>query len=113
MELIQVNFTSKIKQAIDGHFFNLKMIATYAKNQCTDKSNFINNIIEVINIYHPKNILKKGYAIPRYKGTLLKDQQIKQNEELEIELQDRTLIVSFLKIKEKWKIFLTNPLQKN
>lgn len=113
MELIQVNFSSSIKQAIDGHNFNLTMIATHAKNQCIEKLKSINNILDVINVYHPKNILNKGYAIPRFKGNLLKDQDIKQNEELEIELQNRTLIVSFLKTKEKWKTYLTKKLQKN
>lgn len=113
MELMLVNFTSKINQAIEGHFFSLKMISTYAKNQCAEKSIFINNILEVINIYHPKNILKKGYAIPRFKGELLKNQQIKPKDEIEIELQERTLIVTLLKTKEKWKTYLTKSPQKN
>ena len=113
MELIQINFQSKIRQSIESNNFSFDKISTYALKLCTDKRTFLNNILEVIRIYHPDNILKKGYAIPRYKGDLLSEQSIKPNEELELELNDRIIIVSYIKTKEKWTTLLTKQLPKN
>lgn len=112
VELIRINFSSKIKQAIEEHSFYFDMIATYARNQCIEKSRLINNILEVINVFHPKNILNKGYAIPLHKGELLGDQDIKPNDEIEIELLNKTLIVLFLKTKGNGKYYLRSCIKR-
>lgn len=113
MELIEVNINRSIKKSIDNHNFILTMILSLTKNKCEEKIRHINNILDVIHIYHPQNILKKGYAIPKYKGTLLNSQKLEKNDELEIELYDRILVVSLIKIKEKWTKYLTNKHPKS
>lgn len=110
MELIRINSTGMIKQYIDNFKLKLDLVLTSSKMLCSDKLNFMNNVSHFVEVYHPKNIMNKGYAIPRFKGKLLSDQELQPGEELEIELKDRILLVSFIKIKERWKILLTNKL---
>ena len=64
------------------------------------RKQYMGNIVEELKAYHPSNILKKGFAIPRYKGILYRNQSLKPKEELEIELLNQTLIVSFIKSKK-------------
>jgi exodeoxyribonuclease VII large subunit len=106
IQLIQLNFQNKIKLAINNNNFIVQCILTLAKNQCTEKLKNLTTMIEAIKLYHPHNIMKKGYAIPRYKGYLYDNQSLKTNEILEIELYQQTLIVSYIKSKENGKYHL-------
>jgi len=99
VQLIHVNFQSKVKQSIDGNNFVLHEITTRTKLQCEEKRKHMSNIMEVVKIYHPSNIMRKGYAIPRYRGKLYSNQPLKPKEELELELLNQTLVVSFIKSK--------------
>ena len=82
---------------------NLQMVITLAKHKCTIARGNVNYYLEAIQIYHPRNIMKRGYAIPLYKGKLYREQSLKFNEELEIELLNQTLVVSFIKSKRNGK----------
>ena len=80
----------------------------------TLKNNFyLENLIKVIGIYHPDNILQKGYGIPRKDGILLTKQELHPNDTIELELSNRVLVLSFIKYKEKWKNSIMNLLRKN
>ena len=81
----------------------IQMIVALVKHKCVLARGNVNYYLEAIQIYHPKNIMKKGYAIPYYKGNLYRNQSLKVKEELEIELFNQTLIVSFIKSKEHGK----------
>lgn len=87
---------------------NVKMLDLYTSKQCTDKLSHIENIKAVIENYHPDNILRLGYAIPLHKGKLLRNQQLIQKDEIEIQLLEKTIVVSYIKTKPKWKTFLMN-----
>lgn len=113
LELLHINSKKELGSAIDAHKVNIDLIVSYAKKICLERQRYITNIIKVIGVYHPQNILQKGYAIPKFKGKLLRDQELKPNEELEIELKDRIIIVSYIKNKEKWITSLMNKLLKN
>lgn len=97
--LIQMGISSKITQAVDNNNFILSMISSISVNQCREKRNNLENILQIIGGYHPKSILTKGYAIPRHKGKLLTDQHLYINDTIELELHNRTLLVSFIKQK--------------
>lgn len=113
MELIQINSEGKIKQALDNFKQIMELIFSYSKQKIDDRLKYVDTVLRVIGIYHPNNILTKGYAIPRLDGQLILDQSIKENAELEIELLKRVLIVSYKKDKHKWKTSLMNRLLKN
>lgn len=113
MELIQINSEGKIKQGLDGFKHTMDMILSYSKQKIDDRLKYVVNVLSVIGIYNPDNILTKGYAIPRLNGQLILDQSIKENSELEIELHKRILVVSYKKDKSKWKTSLMNKLLKN
>jgi exodeoxyribonuclease VII large subunit len=103
MELMQINSEGKIRQALDGFKQTMELIFSYSKQKIDDRLKYVKNVLEVVGIYHPDNILTKGYAIPRMDGQLILDQPIKEQSELEIELHNRVLIVSYKKDKQKWK----------
>jgi exonuclease VII large subunit len=113
MEIMQINSGTRIKQAQDGFKQIMDLILSYSQHRIEDKLKFISNVLEVIDIYHPDNILTKGYAIPKIDGHLIIDQPIKENTELEIELYKRILIVTYQKDKPKWKNSITSKLLKN
>lgn len=113
MELMQINSEGKIKQALDNFKQTMELIFSYATQKIDDRLKYVKNVLEVIGVYHPDNILTKGYAIPRLDGQLILDQSIKENSELEIELHKRVLIVLYKKDKQKWKNKLMNRLLKN
>jgi predicted RNA-binding protein len=113
MELMQINSEGKIKQGLEGFENTMEIIFSYAKQKVDDRLKYVSNIMSVIGIYHPDNILTKGYAIPRIDGDLILDQSIKENSEIEIELHKRILIVAYKKDKSKWKTSLMNKLLKN
>lgn len=113
MELMKINSEGKIKQGLDGFKQTMELIFSYSKQKIDDRLKYVNNVLEIVGIYHPDNILTKGYAIPRLEGQLILDQSIKENSELEIELHKRILIVSYKKDKQKWKTSLTNKQLKN
>ena len=81
----------------------LQMIVALVKHKCDLARGNVNYYLEAIQIYHPNTIMKKGYAIPYYKGSLYRNQSLKVKEELEIELFNQTLVVSFIKSKEHGK----------
>lgn len=110
IELLHINSKKGIEKAIDIHKANFDLIISYAQKICSEKRRYIENITEVVGVYHPQNILKKGYAIPKFKGKLLEDQKLKANDEIEIELKNRIIIASFIKNKEKWITSLMNKL---
>ena len=64
------------------------------------RKQYMSHIVEEVKAYHPIKILNKGFAIPRYKGVLYRNQPLKPKEELEIELYNQTLVVSFIKSKK-------------
>jgi len=69
----------------------------------SNRIQYMGSVIEEVKAYHPSKIMKKGFAIPRYKGILYNGMPLKFNEELEIELLNQTLVVSFIKSKEHGK----------
>lgn len=97
--LIQVSISSKITQAVDINNFLLSMITSIGLNQCREKRSNLENLLQIIDGYHPKSILNKGYAIPRHKGSLLAEQQLHVSDTIELELHNRTLLVSYIKQK--------------
>jgi len=113
MELMQINSDGKVKQALNIFKQNIDLISSYSKQKIDDRLKYVNNVLEVIGMYHPNNILTKGYAIPRLNGQLISDQSIKENTELEIELIKRILVVTYKKDKQKWKTSLMNRLLKS
>ncbi len=113
MELMQINSVTRIKQAQDGFKQIMDLVFLYSQHKIEDRLKYIGNVLAVIDIYHPDNILSKGYAIPRIDGHLITNQSIKENIELEIELYKRILIVTYQKDKQKWKNSIMNRLLKN
>jgi exodeoxyribonuclease VII large subunit len=104
MEIMQVNTEGKIKQALENYRQIVELIGSYSLQKIDERLKYFCNINEVINIYHPSNILRKGYGIPKLDGQLIVDQPISENTELEIELLNRILLVAYKKDKTKWKI---------
>ena len=103
IQVVHLNFQDKIKQATVSNNHALQMIITHAKNKCKFARGTMNYYFEAIQIYKPSNILKKGYAIPLYRGKLYREQPLKFKEELEIELLNQTLVVSFINSKKHGK----------
>jgi len=81
----------------------MQLISLSCQNKIKFARGNVNYYLEAVEIYHPRNIMKKGFAIPLYKGMLYNNQLLKPNEILEIELLRQTLIVSFIKSKENGK----------
>ena len=113
LELIQINSEGKIKNALSGFNQIMELIASYSLKKIEEKLKYTSNVNEIIGVYHPDNILSKGYAIPKIDGNLLKDQELGRNTEIEIEMFKRIIIVSYLKDKPKWKTSIMNKLLKN
>lgn len=113
MELMQINSDGKIRHALEGFKQTLDLVFSYSNQIVGAKSKYVNNMIEIIDVYHPDNILKKGYAIPRLGGELITNQSIQENSEVEIELYRRILVVKYQKDKRKWKNLIMNRLLKN
>ncbi len=103
LELIKVNSSGAIKQSLADFKFKLDYIFSYSLKSCEEKAKHVNNISLILPSYDPENILNKGYAIPRFNGQLLKDQNLKPNAQLELELRNKSLLVSFIKSTPKWK----------
>jgi exodeoxyribonuclease VII large subunit len=60
----------------------------------------LESLIRILNSLNPQNVLKRGYAIVRNNGKILKDTNIlKVNDELDIKLNKGSLISQILKIK--------------
>lgn len=110
MELMQINSEGKIKQSIDNFKNIMELIFSYSKQKIEDRLKYTNNIYGVVSLYHPDNILTKGYAIPRIDGQLILEQSIKEGTELEVELYKRVLLVSYKKDKQKWKTSIMSKL---
>lgn len=104
LELIRVNSSGTIKQSLSDFKYKLDYIFTYSKKSCDERVKYMSNISQVLTSYRPDNILNKGYAIPRFEGMLLLDQNLKPNDQLELELKNKIILVSFIKSKEKWKV---------
>jgi len=113
IQLIQINSEGKIKQGLEKYSQMMDLVISYSHQKIADRLRYLNNVIDSIKIYHPHNILTKGYAIPKIDGKLITDQTIKENTELEIELHKRTLLVKYIKDTKKWKDTLMNRLLKS
>ncbi|MCE4566028.1 exodeoxyribonuclease VII large subunit [Maribellus sp. CM-23] len=113
LELIQINSEGKIKNALSEFNQIMELIVSYSLKKIEEKLKYTSHVNDIIGVYHPDNILLKGYAIPKIDGKLLKTQELDKNTELEIELFKRIIIVSYLKDKPKWKTSIMNKLLKN
>ncbi len=113
IEITQLNANNRINQALESYKQIMDVVYLYSKQQIEAKYKLADNIFEVISVYHPDNILVKGYAIPRLNGELIKDQKIRENREIEIELHKRVLVVSYKKEKKRWMNSIMNRLQKS
>ena len=114
LELIKVDSTTLIRQGMEQFKNIIELVFIHSKNIIKEWDKHYHNILEMVDIYHPDKVLKKGYAIPRINGQLIQDQELKPNEELEIELYRKVLIVAFQKYKKRWKkVSLMNKLLKN
>jgi exodeoxyribonuclease VII large subunit len=114
MELIRLDSTTMINMGLD-HFKNtMELIATRAQNLIRENESYYRNILDMVDVYKPDEVMKKGYAIPRFKGELLRDQILNRGDEIEIELYNRILTVVLHNTKKKWlKNSITKMLQKN
>lgn len=58
----------------------------------SEKQN-LNSILQLLDAMHPKELLKRGYAIVRSSGKVLKSTKgVKENAEIRVQLQDGTLL---------------------
>lgn len=103
LELIRIESGNMVKYGLDQFKYKMEQIFTHSKNIIKHNSNLIDNTFELIYNYHPEEILKKGYAIPRIDGELLKEQELKEGQNLEIELYNKILNVVFKNYKKSWK----------
>jgi exodeoxyribonuclease VII large subunit len=113
VQLVDINSQKHIKAGLMFLTNNFELILSLAQSRVSESSNYIHNIIDVIGIYHPDNILQKGYGIPRIDGILLSKQELTPGDSIELELSNKVLVLSFIKYKEKWKNSITNLLRKN
>jgi exodeoxyribonuclease VII large subunit len=113
MEVIKVNAEGSIKEALNSYKHLMELVSTYSINLCSSKLRNISNTFELIKSFDPIDVLSKGYAIPRIDGELLKKQKIQKGDEIEIELSERKLLVSYIKDEKKWTNLITKKLQKN
>jgi len=103
LEIIKLDTSSMINVGIEGYRNKINLIITIAQNLLKENETYFRNTLEMVDVYKPDGVLKKGYAIPRIKGKLLKDQELTYGDEIEIELYKTILTVGLQKIKKKWK----------
>ena len=97
------------------HFKEIAQL--YIKNKITKEKNYLINTGQVIELYHPDNILDRGFSITRIDGKLVdKSMKVKHGDEIEVELIDKVItasVISVNKKESKWKTLLTKVLQKS
>jgi exodeoxyribonuclease VII large subunit len=113
LQLVQINSGKHINNGIIFLRNNIEIIGSLVQSKISEKSTYFRHVTDVLGMYHPENILQKGYGIPRKDGILLLKQELHPNDIVELELSNRVLILSFIKYKEKWKSSLMNLLRKN
>jgi len=113
IRLVDINSQKHIKSGLMTLKNNFELIVSITQSRISEGSIYLENLIKVIGIYHPDNILQKGYGIPRKDGILLTKQELHPNDTIELELSNRVLVLSFIKYKEKWKNSIMNLLRKN
>ncbi|MBC7863826.1 MAG: exodeoxyribonuclease VII large subunit, partial [Bacteroidia bacterium] len=73
---------------------NLKSFSQISLN---NQKSYLNHYVSIIKIMNPKNILKKGFAIVKQKGKILKDsEQVEAGSELTISLYESEIITKVI-----------------
>ncbi|MCX6246163.1 MAG: exodeoxyribonuclease VII large subunit [Bacteroidetes bacterium] len=97
IQLVDINSQKHIKSGLMFLQNNFELILSLAQSRISESTNYIQNIIQVIGIYHPDDILLKGYGIPRKDGILLSKQELHPDDTIELELSNRVLVLSFVR----------------
>lgn len=113
LQLVDINSKKHINTGLVQLKNSVGLVVAMAQSKILEGLNYVQNITSVLEMYHPEQILKKGYGIPRKDGVLLNNQELQTNDTIELELSNRVLVLSFIKYKEKWKSSLMNLLRKN
>lgn len=114
--LAEQNITSLFKEHRTNTEHSFNMLDTLVNHYLRQEKNHITSITERVSVFDPDNMLKMGYAIVRQNGNVLKvGEEIRIGSKLEIELLDRTLVVTVAseKNKRKWQKLVTKLLQRN
>jgi exodeoxyribonuclease VII large subunit len=95
---------------------NITYLQLLSSSKITNEKLYLESIEKIPLLFHPNNILVKGYAIIRINNIVVKkDTVLKIGDYIEIELIDKiiTATVTKSKNKKKWNNLLMNLLQKN
>jgi exodeoxyribonuclease VII large subunit len=113
LQLVDINSKKHINNGLILLKNSVGLVVSMAQSKISEGCTYFQNVTSVLGMYHPENILQKGYGIPRKDGVLLSKQELHTNDTIELELSNRVLVLSFIKYKEKWKSSLMNLLRKN
>ena len=104
-EMLHAQAQSTIRESIRAYRNALEEAAACARQQVDRLLSQQKGVQDMLPAYHPANILSKGYAIPRYGGRLLNGSVLRPGEQLEIELDGRTLTVAYINETQKQEIW--------
>lgn len=91
-----------------------KLFVNEVQAVLTREKRHLKSIEGIPMVYHPKNILNKGFGIPRRNGKLLTGENFPdKGEEIELELADATLILTYNKKKKQWMTSLMKKPQQS
>lgn len=115
-ELLFIKSKQIFKHELQKNNQNITFLEILSKSKITKEKFYLESIEQIPLLFHPNNILVKGYAIVRINNILVKkDIVLKKGDSIEIELIDKviTATVTKNKHKHKWNNLLMNLLQKN
>ncbi len=104
LEMLHARAQFTIRESIRAYRNALKEAADSARQQVDRQLHEQEGVQDMLTACHPVNTLSKGYAIPRYKGRLLNGSLLKPGEQLEIELDGRTLTVAYINETQKQEL---------
>ncbi|WP_290844280.1 exodeoxyribonuclease VII large subunit [Flavobacterium sp.] len=92
-----------------------ELLALLSRNAINREKSKMEMLEEIPDLFHPGQILKKGYALVKMNGKVISDaNEIAVGDEIEIEMYSRKITAVVTKEQqEKWKESLTKVLQKS
>jgi exodeoxyribonuclease VII large subunit len=111
----------RTKQAIrikdDKLKFSRELAQHCVKNRLSKEQNFLINCEQLVRLYHPDNVLERGYTITRLDGKIIeKTEKINEGSKIEVETIDKIMTATVISVRQKvskWKTLLTKVLQKS
>jgi exodeoxyribonuclease VII large subunit len=90
------------------------LLVLHSRNLLKKEKRHLERIDELPGLFHPDNVLKKGYSIVKINNAIINEKTtLKVGDEIEIEMYNRKLKSVIIKDTKKWQNLIMKVLQRN